>query len=731
MGERKVIPTTCISCHGGCGVRVTVEDGAVVHIEGNPDSLTKGTMCAKGLSSIQHVDNPFRLEYPMKRAGKKGEGKWERISWDEALDTIAEKMKDAIEQFGPSTIAISQGTGRGYNRYVHRLARSLGTANIITPGYVCHSPRLGLYGLVTGYGRLYCDYHGWGGEFPKTQIMWAKQLEISSADAEMSTWYTKSLDYAKNLIVIDPRTTAYASRATLHIQPRPGTDCALALGMMNVILNENIWDKEFVDNWTFGFDELKERVSSYTPDKVSEITWVPKEKIIEAARMFAIDTPGCIQVGSSLERQANCGHTLRAITCLMGLTGNIERPGSMVSWVLPETGLIEDFFLELPVTDEMRSRIIGIDKYKMGAARTCNPDTMVKAILSGEAPIKVWFSVGGQQIVHMANTKEVVKAIEKVEFMVHCDQFMGPMAQAADIVLPSAHWLEMDDVFDMHPRFMIEAHNKVVDPPGEAKPNIWIFNEVGKRVVPEHWFEDVEACLDYQVKQGKDMDWKKFKEQLVSGCWGKDQVYYKYKTDYWRKGGGFPTPTGKFEFVSKALEEMGYDPLPQFREPGESPYSTPELFKEYPVVMSSGFRQPFYFLGQYRNIPWLRSFMEYPTCQLHPDTAEKYGISDGDWVWIESPRGRIRQKARVFPGILRGMLMATANCFYPEESPETYHGLFISNPNLLTNNNHLDPMYGSPDLTCLLCKVYPCSEEDLKENVFHTEEYGTEQTSQK
>ncbi len=307
--------------------------------------------------------------------------------------------------------------------------------------------------------------------------MWAKQLEISSADSEMCNWFIQSLDYCKNLIIIDPRQTAYATRATLHIQPRPGTDSALALAMMNVIINEGLWDKEFVENWTFGFEELKERVMPMTPERASEITWVPKEQIIQAARMFAIDTPGCIQVGSSLERQANCGHTIRAITCLLGLTGNIERPGSMISWVLPETGLIEDFFLELPLTDEMRSRIIGIDKYKMGAARTCNPDTMVKAILSGEAPIKVWISVGGQQIVHMANTKEVVKAIEKVEFMVHCDQFMGPMAQAADIVLPSAHWLEMDDVYDMHPRFMIEAHNKVVDPPGEAKPNVWIFNE--------------------------------------------------------------------------------------------------------------------------------------------------------------------------------------------------------------------------------------------------------------
>jgi thiosulfate reductase/polysulfide reductase chain A len=359
----------------------------------------------------------------------------------------------------------------------------------------------------------------------------------------------------------------------------------------------------------------------------------------------------------------------------------------------------------------------------MGAARTCNPDTLIKAIVAGEAPIKVWFSVGGQQLVHLANTKEVAEAISKVEFMVHVDLFMGPMAEAADIVLPAAHWLELDDVYDMHPRFMIEAHNKVVDPPGEAKSDVWIFNEVGKRVAPQHWFKDVEACLDYQVRKSG-MTWKQFSERLVSGCWGTDQVYYKYKTDYWREGGGFPTPTGKFEFASKHLESLGYDPLPVFVEPGESPYSTPELYREYPIVMSSGYRQPFYFLSQYRNVPWLRSFMEFPTCQLHPETAAEYGVDDGDIIWIESPRGRIRQKLRTFPGIKKGMLMATANCFYPEEPAQGFHGLFISNPNVLTRNDHLDPMYGSPDLTCLLCKVYKCTDEDLQEEVFRTERYG-------
>ena len=712
MGEQKIVKTTCKGCHGGCGVLVTVEDGVITHIEGNPEAPTWGYMCAKGLSSIQHVDNPFRLKYPMIRVGERGEGKWKRISWDEALDTIAQKMKDSIEQYGPSSIAISQGTGRGYNRYTHRLARSIGTANIITPGYVCHSPRLGIYGLVTGYGRLYCDYHGWGGEFPKTQINWAKQLEISSADGEMAVWYIDSLKYVKNLIIVDPRTTAFTSRATLWLQIRPGTDAALALGMMNVIINEDLYDKDFVQNWTFGFDKLKERVQEYPPQRVAEITWVPEEKIITAARMFAMDTPGVIQVGSSIERQANCGQTMRSIVDLLGITGNVERPGGMVCWMPPETGQMEEFFQELPLTDEMKKHIVGSETYKLGAARTAHSDSIIKQLASGDSVVKVWFSVGGQQILHLANTNEVVQGLKTLDFLVQVDHFMGPMASHSDMVLPSAHWLEQDEIFDMHPRFMVEAINKCVEPPGEAWPDNKIFMEMGKRVAPEHWqFKDVEEMLSYQLRKAN-LTWKEFSEKVFLARMGTEH-YYKYKTDYWRKGGGFPTPTGKLELYSNVLEGMGYDPLPHFKEPGESPYSTPELAKEYPLVLSSGYRQPFYFLSQYRNLPWLRSFQEYPVAQINPETAEKLRIEDGDWVWIESPRGRILQVARLFPGIDPRVVMVTANCIYPEE-PAPFHGLFISNPNVLTSNDHCDPMFGSPDLTCLLCKVYKANKDEVK-----------------
>jgi anaerobic selenocysteine-containing dehydrogenase len=701
--SKKIVKTTCKSCHGGCGVLATVEDGVITHIEGTPDTPTRGTMCSKGLSSIQHVNHPDRLLYPLRRKGERGEGKWERISWDRALDIIETKIKDAISKYGPSSIAVSQGTGRGYNRYTHRLARSIGTCNIITPGYVCHSPRIGLYGLVTGYGRLYCDYHGWGGEFPKTQISWAKQVEISSADSEMAVWFLNSLRFAKNLIVIDPRETALSSRATLWLQLRPGTDAALAMAMMNVIIKEGLWDREFVGNWTYGFDRLAERVAEMTPEKAAEITWLKADDIRRAARLFAQDTPGCIQVGSSLERQANCGQTLRAIICLLGITGNIERPGSMISWVPPATGQMEEFYFEIPITEEMQKGIVGAQEFRMGAARTAHSDSVIKQLLAGNSAIKVWLSVGGQQIIHLANTKEVIPALMNLDFLVHVDQFMGPMAEIADILLPAAHWLEIDDIYDMHPRFMIEAHNKVVDPPGEARQDSWIFNEIGKRVAPEYWFENVEKMLDYELRKAS-ITWKQFSEMGVLARTGKDQIYYKYKTDYWKKGGGFPTPTSKMELYSTVLEKMGYDPLPYFREPGESPYSTPELAKEYPLVLTTGYRQPFYFLSQYRNIPWLRSFQPDPVMQIHPDTAKKYSIEDGDWAWIESPRGRIKQRARLFPGIHPGVVMATANCFYPED-PGPLHGLTRSNPNVLTSNNHFDPMYGSPDLTALLCKV--------------------------
>ena len=195
---------------------------------------------------------------------------------------------------------------------------------------------------------------------------------------------------------------------------------------------------------------------------------------------------------------------------------------------------------------------------------------------------------------------------------------MGPMAEASDIVLPAAHWLELDDIYDMHPRFMIEAHNKVVEPPGEAKSDVWIFNEIGKRVAPQYWFKDEEACLDDELKKGE-LDLEGIQQDIWSAAAGaRTRSITNTRPITGRKAAASPLLPVNLNFIPRPWKQLGYDPLPQYNEPGESPISTPELYKEYPLVMTSGYRQPFYFLSQYRNIPWLRSFMEYPDC---PDSS--------------------------------------------------------------------------------------------------------------
>lgn len=709
MGNNiEVMKSTCKSCHGSCGVLVEKKEGKITRITGNPHSPTKGTMCAKGLASIQEITNPSRLNVPLLRKGERGSGKWEQISWERAMDIMVEKMSTAINENGPEAIAITQGTGRGYNRYTFRFARSIGTPNVGLPAHFCYGPRLAVFGNMVG-GRLYCDYHGWGGEYPKTQISWGKQIEITNADGEMAVWFLKSLEACKNLIVVDPRATRLTERATLWLQIRPGTDAALALGMLHVIINEELYDKDFVANWTHGFEELKARVQEYPVDKVSDITWIPEEKIIQAARMLAMDTPGCIQTGESLEASINAIQTLSAITSLAAITGNIERPGGMVNWIPPATGPMEDFSIEVP---SPKGTAIGADTYRLLSEppfAMCHMPTLFKQLKDGTSPIRYLHIQGSNPLVAYENTKDVLAGLKNAEFITVADLFMTPTAEMADLVLPVAHWLEGDDIYDMHPRFMIGAINKVVEPLGESWPDNKIFNELGKRLAPEWWFDDVEQMLDHQLRKAH-VTWKEFSQMGHMSYEGADQPYYKYKTDYWKEGGGFGTPTGKVELYMTIMDELGYDPLPYYREPPESPYSSPELFKQYPLVLSTGGRVPYYFHSQYRQTPLLRERQPNPLIQIHPDKARELGIQDGDWVWIETPRGRIQQVARLYEGLDPRVVVVQASWWYPED-PTPEHGMWKSNANVLTNNEPpFDSAIGATSLRSLLCKVYKVEE---------------------
>lgn len=714
MAEKKIVKTTCKGCHGGCGVLVTVENGSIAYIEGDPCSSTMGTMCSKGLASIQHIHHPQRLRYPLKRLGGRGEGKWGRISWEEALDIITGKMRELINKYGANAICNSQGTGRGYNRYTVRLGNSIGTGNRgLGSSHICYFPRLKAFEATFGVNRLYCDYHGWGGAFPKTHVSWGKQIEYSNSDGEMAVWFFNALKHAKNLILVDPRATSIANRANLWLQIRPGTDAALALGMMHVIIKENLYDRDFVSQWTYGFEELRERVQEYPPAGVAEITWVPKEKIIRAARMFATDTPGVIQTGEALDASNNSTGNARAIMCLMAITGNIEKPGSMVNWIHPPTGPILAFGLEIVdnVPKANLEKAIGADKHRYMDYGRCHTETVLKELREGRCDIKMLHQHGGNFLFSLANTQNVRKALLNLEFISVADLFMSALAEIADVVLPVAHWLEEDDIWDTHPGFVVRAVNKVLEPPWEAWPTAKIFYEIGKRIAPDFWpWETLEDMFDYQLRKAK-ITWKQFSEMGELATKGKDQKYYKHETDYWVKGGGFPTPTGKVELYSTVLEKLGYDPLPAHVEPSESYYSTPEIAEEYPLILSTGGRIPWYFHTQYSNLPWIRELQPYPRVQIHPETARKNGIQEGDWVWIETKRGRIRQKAQLFAGMDPRLVVVQASfCYWEKLGAER---VLTSNANVLTSDEGpFDGPAGSVNMRALLCKIYKVEEGD-------------------
>ncbi len=709
MSDERIVKSTCCNCHGGCGVLITVKDGVIKGIEGNPESTTRGTMCAKGLASIQETNNPNRLRHPLKRVGARGEDKWEQIGWDEALDTIANRIKDSSAQFGPNSVVTGQGTGRGYNLFTLRLASTIGTGNMMGPAHVCYLPRLMVYTISVG-ARLMPDFHGWGGDFPKTIVAWGRQTEITNSENEMAVWFLDALAKAKNLIIVDPKTTRLTSRANLWLQLRPGTDAALALGMMNVIINEGLYDKEFVADWTHGFEKLRDRVQDYPPEKVAEITWVPKEKIIKAARMLATDSPTAFNVGQALEASNNCTQNNRAMVCLMAITGNIERPGSMVNWMLTEAGQLEDFGREIKITPEARDGMAGGDKFKLGVmGRFSNPDTIFRKLREDDpGRARVMHLHGTNPLLAYADTKAILAGLLKLDFLSVADLYMSPTARYADIVLPVAHWLESDGVWDEHGLFHFSAMVKAVEPPGEARSTYWIYNELGRRIDPKYWFDTVEQVFDYFIRRSG-LTWKEFKKIGFLKKTGKEQKYYKYKTDYWRKGGGFRTATGKVELYSTTMEKYGYDPLPHYLEPNESPYSTPELYKQYPLILSASLRTPYYFLSQYRQIPWLRERHPDPTVLIHPETAGALGIENEDWVWIENQRGRVKQRAKFFAGLDPRVVMAQQAWWYPERNNE--ESLLESNINVLTTSDlPPDPATGATTFRALLCKVYKVEE---------------------
>ncbi len=696
-GYDGVVKSHCRMCHGGCGVLVFVKDGKVAKIAGDPQCpINHGTLCSKGIASTQLLYHPDRLTYPMRRTGQKGSGKWQRITWDDALDEIAGRILHYKKENGAESIVMGYGTGRENEAVIYRFANLLGTPNVLTAGHFCYGPRIATSIVTCGTNPI-VDYEN----HPRCIMVWGNNLVISNPDCYKGESFSVSLNKGAKLIVVDPRLTRMAARADVWLQLRPGTDTALALGMLNVIVNEALYDTEFVENHVYGWDQFVERVNQYPPDRVAEITWLSEDKIREAARLFATTKPAAIQWGVAIEQQINCADNNRALMALMGITGNIDAPGGQVLFRTPKIRNVGQFGAHRMLPADQANKRLGGDRFRLaGNFAIINPKCVWDAILE-EKPyaVKVLFFISSNPILTRANAKEVYRALEKVEFLVVSDFFMTPTAALADIVLPAATWLEMDYIGDFWKRHGYLLPRRKVVQIGECRSDHEMLNDLAHRVGQgEYWWDEFEGGLDY-ILEPMGITWQEFKKMdHLRG----EVEYHKHRER------GFSTPTKKFELYSTLLENWGYDPLPKFREPPESPISTPQIAEDFPYILITGRRQPGFFHTENRQLPWMRELHSEPVVEIHPDTAQQEGIKEGDWVIIESPRGKVRQRAKIFEGIDPRVISAEHAWWFPEKAAPG-HGWAESNINILTDNAYetCDPAMGATSVRVLLCNIYP------------------------
>ena len=679
MGEW--IATDCTICYHSCGMRVFVEDGRITRVEGLKEHpLNRGQLCPKGERAIDLVYHPDRLKHPLKRVN----GDWRRISWEDALVEIADKLKKLKSDFGPDVLSIFSGSIGVENFEMMELAQrfkgAFGSPNFISVEGICYRMRIrarqmtfGKYPVEEMHTKLY--------------VLWGHNPEES--DFPLSLAIQENLAKGSKLVVIDPKRIRLAKKADMYLGIRPGTDGALALALMHVIIKERLYNKDFVERWTLGFDRLVPHIEPYTPEWAEEITWVPAEEIRKLARLYATAEGASIFQGTNTQDQtANGTQNSRAFSILQTITGNINNPGG---WVIsPRLSLTG---LGLP-TDRTP---IGAGDYSLFyevwgrkspyGQVVCFPDSV-------PGVIKALIVTGGNPAVSLPDSNAFQEAMKKLELMVVLDLFMTETAELAHYVLPGCTHLEKNglaysyNVCHGMPYLMLRK--KAIEPLYESRSEFGFWKGLAEKMgfgdlFP--WKTDEELVALELSSSG--LKYEELKEQKTAGDYYRRKRYgmEEYETK------GFSTPSKKIEIYSETFEKAGFDPLPTYREPDQSPRSNPELFRRYPLILTTGARNLYFTHTQHRNIKGLREKRPEPYAEVHPNTAKNYGIKDGDPIIVESNRGRIRVKALVTEDMSEGVVSIP-------------HGWAReANVNLLTDVHCREPIMGYPQMKSQLCSI--------------------------
>ncbi len=673
----------CYMCTNACPTKIHVRDGKAVKIDiADPRSAH----CPRWKAQLEFIYHPDRLQYPVKRLGARGGGQWQRISWDEALDTVAANLQNVKDKYGAASVVFWIAYTKEPRPYFHRLAHAFGSPNYCTESSNCFSGTWIASNLT--YGPEYSYMAGSSGSLEpetKCKLIWGAAV-ISSPNVWQAN--LEAQDKGVKLIVVDPRRTAIAAKADYHLQLRPGTDGALALGMMNVIISEDLYDKEFVEKWTVGFDGLKKLAGEYTLDKVEKITRVPAALIRDAARLYAASKPAKLHLSSnSTTHHANGVQNHRAVVLLAAITGNIgitggNRLGDYVT-VHPNDITLHERVADMPPG-------IGSKRFPIWTKRyhEMQSNAIADQLESGEPyPLKALFS-SGLDLQFFGNSPRFAAALKKLDFIAVSEYFHTPGTQLADIVLPIASWMERPILLTDYGGYarLIEP---AIEPVGESRTEWDIYSSLAQRLGfgDLFWEGDFAKCADH-VLEPMNITFAELKQNprgVKLPTRPRPEKHYEQT--------GFQTPSGKVEIACATLAEHGLDALPVYREPPESPLSRPDLLAKYPLVMTSGARVMAYTHSQFRNIPSLRKLMPEPLVDINPADAAPRKIKTGDAVTVSSPRGSIKMKANVTDAILEGVVSLPHH--WPGEA----------NANTLVDDRTLDPISGFLPCKSQLCQV--------------------------
>jgi anaerobic selenocysteine-containing dehydrogenase len=673
--------------HGGCALLVGVKDNEIVQVKGNPEGfLNKGYTCYKGRVSPDRLNHPDRLRYPLRRVGKRGEGKWQRISWDEALDETAQNLLAIKDKYGARAVGFGVGMPKGLEHFVLiRLANIFGSPNVIASQDVCHAPRE-ITGVHTCGFYPVADFHN-----PTNLILsWASNVLSSNEEGQIASLTLNQLKNGARLIVVDPRKTELAARADLWLQLRPGTAQALALGFLHVIIEESLYDEAFVEKHTFGFEDLARHVKHYNPETVATITWVPPDLIRQAARLYAAAKPAALQWGNAIEHDIHAFDATRSLVCLMAVCGNLEVPGGNINAHDPKImGLGE--FVRADLIPDKRKEMISTHHGIIPKLMTVAPAYFRQAVLEGVPyPVKGYYGMCTNPLIAWADSAATYESFMGLDFVAVAEIFMTPTAALADIVLPVAHQYEMNDIGHYGiGHGMVLARPKVVEPPEECWPDIKIMNELGKLVSrPEYWHDDFEEFLA-DVLRPAGLTYREF---AAEGYLKGPDRFRLYEEK------GFRTPTGKVELRLSTAEKFKLKPLPEFTGLPE------EDDPNYPLILISA-KSRYFLLSSYRWVKKLREKRPHPIVEIHPETAAAYGISDGDQVIITTKYGEIGQVARVTDIVHPRVVSAALGWWFPEGDAAKQFEWRKSNFNMLTSIGKLGKEFGTPNLKNLPCGI--------------------------